>query len=50
MPTVFLPLKPNAQTHLPQEAAARHERRLEAVRCSAVLGQAQFSQAVRNVP
>jgi hypothetical protein len=28
----------NAQTHLPPEAAARHERRLEAVRCSAVFG------------
>jgi hypothetical protein len=29
----------NAQTHLPPEAAARDERRLEVVRCSAVLGQ-----------
>src|SRR2546429_8981923 len=30
--------QPNAQTHLLPEAAARHERRLEAVRCSALLG------------
>ena len=29
---------PNVQTHLPPKAAARYERRLEAVRCSAVLG------------
>src|SRR6267378_1323912 len=29
---------PNAQTHLPPEAAARYEQRLEAVRCSASLG------------
>ena len=29
---------PNGQTHLPPEAVARHERRLEAVRCSASLG------------
>ena len=31
-------LQPNAQTYLPPEAAATQERRLEAVRCSAVLG------------
>jgi hypothetical protein len=30
--------RPNAKTHLPPEAEARHERTLEAVRCSAVLG------------
>ncbi len=30
--------KPNAQTHLPPEAAATQERRLKAVRCSAVFG------------
>jgi len=36
MPT-FFPLKPNAGAHLPPEAGARHEQRLEAVRCSAVL-------------
>src|SRR5262245_59250781 len=29
---------PNAQTHLPPEAGARHERTLEAVRCSAWFG------------
>jgi hypothetical protein len=28
---------PNAQAHLLQEAGARHERTLEAVRCSALL-------------
>jgi hypothetical protein len=31
-------LAPNAQAHLLPEADARHERTLEAVRCSAVLG------------
>jgi hypothetical protein len=31
-------LTPNAQTHLPLEAAATQERRLEAVRCSAMFG------------
>jgi len=31
-------LKPNAKTHLPPEAAATQERRLEAVRCSAMFG------------
>jgi hypothetical protein len=30
--------RPNAKTHLPPKAEARHERTLEAVRCSAVLG------------
>src|SRR5713101_1432486 len=31
-------MKPNAQTHLPPKAGARHERRLAAVRCSAMFG------------
>jgi hypothetical protein len=31
------PVVPNAGAHLLPEAAARHERRLEAVRCSALL-------------
>src|SRR5919108_6074357 len=31
----------NAALHLPPEAGARHERRLEAVRCSAVFGAAR---------
>src|SRR5262245_26858063 len=39
---VFLPpmlrRQPNAGAHLPPKAAARHERRLEAVRCSAWFG------------
>ena len=33
-------LGPNAGAHLLPEAAARHERRLEAVRCSALFGPA----------
>ncbi len=32
------PATPNAKTHLPPEAAATQERRLKAVRCSAVFG------------
>ena len=41
MPLVssVLPWQPNAGAHLLPEAAARDERRLWAVRCSAVLGQ-----------
>src|SRR5215471_21331896 len=36
---MFVPFAtPNAGAHLPPEAEARHERRLEAVRCSAVFG------------
>jgi hypothetical protein len=36
---LFCAFPPNAKTHLLPEAAARHERKLEAVRCSAKLGQ-----------
>src|SRR5215510_10356465 len=38
MPTCFLPWKPNASAHLLPEAGATQERRLEAVRCSALFG------------
>src|SRR5215831_20747609 len=38
MPTIFFPWKPNAGAHLLPEAVATQERRLEAVRCSALFG------------
>src|SRR5439155_17864375 len=38
IPTFFFLWKPNAQAHLLPEAEARHERTLEAVRCSALFG------------
>ena len=37
--------QPNAGAHLPPEAGARHEQRLEAVRCSAVFGPESAWQA-----
>src|SRR5438093_13721551 len=38
MPTFIFPAKPNAGAHLLPEAGATQERRLEAVRCSALFG------------
>src|SRR5213594_360738 len=41
---------PNAGAHLLPEAAARHERRLEAVRCSALLGAASGTSLRFDAP
>jgi hypothetical protein len=41
-------MAPNAQTHLPQEAGARHERTLEAVRCRRLLGAAELFPVIKS--
>ena len=44
-----VPLAPNAGAHLLPEAAARHERRLEAVSCTPLFGQVKACRT-RAIP